>query len=205
MSVLRCIKPPQVIQGHQVTRSPAECPFFADLPPQGTIGHEVSRSPAGCPSVTASASSGHSRSPGQQVTSRMSVLRSISLLRPFKVTRVSRSPADCPSFAASASSEHSRSTGQQVTSRHQYLIVSISSGHSRSTGQQVTSQNVCALLYSPSQGIQGHTRSAGHQPECLCFAAFASSGHSRSPARTSVLCCIRLLVAFNVTRSAGHQ
>ncbi len=93
----------------------------------------------------------------------MSVLRCIRLLRAFKVTRSAGHQPKCLYFAASASS-----------------------GHSRSPGQQVTSQNVCTLLHSPPQGIQGHQV-------------------SRLPARISVLCCIRLLRAFKVTRSPGHQ
>ncbi len=142
--------PPQGIQGHQVSRSPARMSVLRCIrllrafkvsrsashqlnvrkslhPPLNDIqGHQVSRSPTKCPSFAASASLGHSKPLGQQVFSRMSVIRSISPLRPFKVTRsagqqqnirpslhpppqafkvnrVSRSPADCPSFAASSS------------------------------------------------------------------------------------------------------
>ncbi len=89
------------------------------------------------------------------------------------------------------------------------FAVSTSSWHSRSPGEQVTSQNVCTLLYAPPRGIQGHQVSRS-PAECLYFAVFASSWHSRSPGqqvttRMSVLCCIRLLRAFNVTRSEGHQ
>jgi hypothetical protein len=96
---------------------------------------------------------------------------------------------------------------------------------------QVTSmQTISPSLYPPLQGIEGNqvssyqenintslplsslrafkvTRSAGHQPECLYFTVTASSGHSRSPGqkvyrRLFVLSCLRLLKAFEITRSA---
>ncbi len=218
MSVLRCIS---LLRAFKVTRS---------------AGRHLL---AECPSFAASASSGHSRSAGQQVsrsplTSRMSVLRCISLLRAFKVTRsaghqqnvrpslhpppqgiqghrVSRSPAECPSFAAS-----------------------VSSGHLRSPGQQVTSQNVSSSLHPPPRAIQDHqvsrsparmsllrcirllrafkvTRKVSRSPaEHQYLTVSISSGHSRSPghqvtSRKSVPHCIHLRRAFKVKRSAGQQ
>ncbi len=203
MSVLHCIR---LLRSFKVTKA--------------------SRSLAACPSFAASASSGHSRSPGQQVTSQ-NVCTLLYL--PPQAFKVSRSIAVCLSLAAS-----------------------VSSGYSRSPGQQVTSQNVCtccirlfrAFKVTPSRMSVLRcirllrafkvTRSAGHQPECLCLTVSISSGHSRSPgqqvtsqnvcaslypslqgiqghqvsrspARMSVPHSIHLLRAFKVTRSAGHQ
>ncbi len=68
----------------------------------------------------------------------------------------------------------------------------------RSAGQQ---HYVLPSLHPPPLDIQGHTQNVCHT---LHQPPQAIKGHqvSRSPARMSVLCCIRLL---RHSRSAGHQ
>jgi hypothetical protein len=140
MSVLRCIRLLRAFKvtrsaGHQQNVRPSLHP-----PPQGIQGHQVSRSPAECLSFAASASSGHSRSPGQQVISRTSVLHCTHHLRTFKVTRSAGHQPECLYFASSASS------GQVIRMSVLRCIRLLRAGH----------QNVCTLLRSPPQGIRNH-------------------------------------------------
>jgi hypothetical protein len=157
--VLRCVRLPRAFKvtrspDHQQNVSPSLHPS-----PQGIQGHQVRRSLAECLYFAASASSGHSRSPGAQFTSRMSVLCSISLPRSFKVTRCA---------------------GHQ-----QNVCTLLRPPPQGIQGQQVTSQNVCTVLYSPPQGFQGHqvSRSPTRMSVlcCIClpraFKVTRSAGH----------------------------